>query len=195
MRAPRLTINIPNILTLIRILLTPLFVIALLKGIFSFALFIFIIAAISDALDGITARWLDQRTLLGAYLDPIADKLLILASYICLGFMGLVPDWLAVIVISRDILIFLGVATLKLMDLGMEVRPSIASKMTTTAQLFTVFVILLDRNFPFQYGLYILTAILTSISGLHYIYIGMNVLGDEHPQTENSEPERSEEDL
>ena len=78
-------INIPNILTIIRILLIPLFIIFLLKNMFHLALLVFTIAAISDALDGLIARYLDQRTLLGAYLDPLADKLLLSSAFIILA--------------------------------------------------------------------------------------------------------------
>ncbi|MEA1899712.1 MAG: CDP-alcohol phosphatidyltransferase family protein, partial [Thermodesulfobacteriota bacterium] len=102
-----MTINIPNILTVIRILLTPLFVIFLLRNLFSFALLVFTIAAISDALDGLFARYFNQHTALGAYLDPIADKLLLTSAFVSLAILKIVPGWLTVIVISRDILILL----------------------------------------------------------------------------------------
>ncbi len=179
MTPPRLTINIPNILTLIRILLIPLFIIALLNGIRSFALFIFIIAAVSDALDGLAARWLNQRTILGAYLDPIADKLLIVSSFICLAILGVIPDWLAVIVLSRDVLILVGIAILKMMETSVEISPSPISKSTTAVQLFTAGVILLDPDFPLNIWLYYITAGLTVVSGFHYVYLGMNLLQDE----------------
>ncbi|MBT8352055.1 MAG: CDP-alcohol phosphatidyltransferase family protein, partial [Deltaproteobacteria bacterium] len=86
--------NIPNILTLLRILLTPLFVIFLLKHLYSFALIVFTLAGISDGLDGFIARYLNQRTTLGAYLDPIADKLLVTAAYVSLAILNIIPPWL-----------------------------------------------------------------------------------------------------
>ena len=175
-----MTISIPNILTVIRILLTPLFVIFLLKNLFSFALLVFAIAAISDALDGLFARYFNQHTVLGAYLDPIADKLLLTSAFISLAILKIVPGWLTVIVISRDILILLGVAIFSIINIDFEVKPSIASKCTTVAQLSTVFLVLLDPKLPdfyiIQWSLYWLTAGLTIISGLHYIYIGMNII-------------------
>ena len=177
-----MTINIPNSLTLIRILLTPLFVIFLLKDLLSFALLVFTIAAISDALDGLFARYFNQHTALGAYLDPIADKLLLTSAFVSLAILKIVPGWLTVIVISRDILILLGVTIFAMTNINFDVRPSIASKCTTVAQLSTVFLALLDPKLPdfymIQLSLYWLTAGLTIISGLHYIYIGMNIIQD-----------------
>jgi len=177
-----LTISIPNILTVIRILLTPLFVIFLLRNLFSFALLVFTIAAISDGLDGLFARYFNQHTALGAYLDPIADKLLLTSAFVSLAILKIVPGWLTVIVISRDILILLGVAIFAMTNINFEVKPSIASKCTTVAQLSTVFLALLNPKladfYMIQWSLCWLTAGLTIISGLHYIYIGLNILQD-----------------
>lgn len=175
-----MTINIPNSLTLGRILLTPLFVIFLLKDLLSFALLVFTIAAISDALDGLFARYFNQHTEFGAYLDPIADKLLLASAFVSLAILKIVPGWLTVIVISRDILILLGVTIFAMTNISFDVRPSIASKCTTVAQLSTVFLVLLNPTLPdfymIQWSLYWLTAGLTIISGLHYVYIGMNII-------------------
>ena len=183
-----MTINIPNILTVIRILLTPLFVIFLLKNLFSFALLVFTIAAISDALDGLFARYFNQHTALGAYLDPIADKLLLASAFVSLAILEIVPGWLTVLVISRDILILLGVAIFAMMNINFEVKPSIVSKCTTVAQLSTVFLALLNPKlsdfYMIQWSLCWLTAGLTIISGLHYVYIGLNILQD---ASENSQ--------
>ena len=178
-----MTINIPNSLTLGRILLTPLFVIFLLKDLLSFALLVFTIAAISDALDGLFARYFNQHTALGAYLDPIADKLLLASAFVSLAILKIVPGWLTVIVISRDILILLGVTIFAMTNINFDVKPSIVSKCTTVAQLSTVFLVLLNNStlpdfYMIQWSLYWLTAGLTIISGLHYIYIGMNIIQD-----------------
>ena len=174
------TINIPNILTIIRILLIPLFIIFLMKDMFHFALLVFTIAAISDALDGLFARYLDQRTLLGAYLDPLADKLLLSSAFIILAIIKIVPGWLAVIVISRDVLILLGVAIFALADISIEIRPRITSKCTTVCQILTIFFLLLDPKIPeadmIKWILCWLTAGITILSGLHYTYIGMNLI-------------------
>lgn len=186
-----MTISIPNILTVIRILLTPLFVIFLLKNLFSFALLVFTIAAISDALDGLFARCFDQHTVLGAYLDPIADKLLLTSAFASLAILKILPSWLTVIVISRDILILLGIAIFAMTNINFEVKPSIASKCTTVAQLSTVFLALLNPKptdfYIIQWLLCWLTTGLTIISGLHYMYIGLNILQD---ASENSQVQK-----
>jgi len=180
------TINIPNILTLVRILLTPLLIIFLLKKLFTMALLVFAMAGISDALDGFIARYFNQRTVLGAHLDPLADKLLLLSSYISLAVLKIIPGWLAVIVIARDVIIILGIAVLTITDKPLKIKPSTISKCTTAIQLVTIFFVLLRPDVThfgtFQISLFWTTAILTIASGLHYIYIGMNQL------QENSHP-------
>jgi cardiolipin synthase len=179
-RQTNTTINIPNILTLVRILLTPLFIILILKKLFVMALFVFAIAGISDALDGFIARCFNQRTVLGAHLDPLADKLLLLSSYISLAVLKVIPAWLAVIVIARDVIIILGIAVLTITHKPYEVKPSSVSKCTTAVQLATIFFALLEPDIShgdvYQTIMYWATAVLTIISGLHYIYIGMNQL-------------------
>jgi cardiolipin synthase len=172
--------NIPNLLTIIRILLTPLFVILLLKDLFGLALAIFTIAGISDALDGVIARYYNQRTMLGAYLDPIADKILLSSAFIGLAVLKIIPGWLSVIVISREVLIFTGIAVFTITEKKYKVRPSIVSKCTTAVQISTIFITLLNVNITglisMRELLYWITAGLTVISGFHYIYIGMNIL-------------------
>lgn len=190
MKQSNLTINIPNILTVFRILLTPFFVIFLLKDLFSIALLVFTIAAISDGIDGLLARYLNQKTVLGAYLDPIADKLLLTAAFVSLALLKIVPSWLTVIVISRDILIMLGIAVFSITNINIEIKPSLVSKCTTVAQLSTIFLALLDPKIPGAYiiklSLYWLTAGLTITSGLHYMYIGLNIIQDASANNQKS---------
>ena len=177
-----MAINFPNILTITRILLTPLFVIYLLKDMYMLALLVFTVAGVSDGLDGLLARYFNQRTVLGAYLDPIADKLLLTSAFISLAVLKIIPDWITVLVITRDVLIVIGLSIFTLRGIDVEIQPSIASKLTTVAQLSTIFFTLLDTKvetlLTLKYFFYWVTAILTIISGLHYIYIGMNVLQD-----------------
>jgi cardiolipin synthase len=170
------TINIPNILTLIRILLTPLFVLSITWHLMGYALFVFAMAAATDALDGLLARWLNQRTLIGAYLDPLADKLLSTAAFVSLSMVGIIPVWLAVIVISRDLLILMGIAVLKLTDVPFEMAPSTISKGTTLTQMLAICLVLLAGDAPFLVYVYAVTAAMTVVSGLQYIYRGMNLL-------------------
>src|SRR5512136_3396512 len=100
--------NLPNLLTLIRILLISLFVILIIDKSFSWALIIFALAGITDAVDGLIARITHQRTELGAYLDPIADKLLLSSAFVTLAIIERIPSWLTVIVVTRDIIILIG---------------------------------------------------------------------------------------
>jgi cardiolipin synthase len=178
-------ISIPNILTVIRILLVPIFVIALTKDLFFSALLVFTAAGVSDGLDGLIARYFNQRTVLGAYLDPIADKLLIISAYVSLAVLKIIPGWLTVIVISRDVLILLGIAVFAITDVSVDIKPSFISKCTTLIQIVTVIFILLDPDIPgvefAKSGLYWLTAGIAILSGFHYIYIGMNILQSASP--------------
>ena len=180
MKVSEWPINIPNILTVARILMTPLFVILLIKNLFILALVIFTLAGISDGLDGFIARYFNQRTVMGAYLDPIADKFLLSASFITLAILKIIPAWLTVIVISRDILILVGIAIFAIADIKVNMKPSIVSKMTTAVQLGTVFIVLLGFHFPpataaEQAALWA-TAVLTIFSGLHYMLAGISFL-------------------
>jgi len=179
-RSAAFAINIPNSLTLLRILLTPLFVIFLLNHQYAYALAVFAAAGITDGLDGAIARYRNQRTVLGAFLDPIADKLLIASAFACLAFLEIVPSWLAVIVISRDVLIFLGVAIFGIFHIDFTVRPAMISKFTTCLQLFTAFLVLIDPThdtmFTAKYILFWVTVCLTILSGLHYLYLGVSIL-------------------
>src|SRR4030065_2641137 len=102
--------NIPNLLTLLRIILVPVIVILLIQGVFLKALIAFIVASLSDVLDGFLARILHQQTALGAYLDPIADKALLASSFVTLSVLHVIPGWLTGIVITRDFLILLGLS-------------------------------------------------------------------------------------
>ncbi|MBW2368140.1 MAG: CDP-diacylglycerol--glycerol-3-phosphate 3-phosphatidyltransferase [Deltaproteobacteria bacterium] len=177
---PNLPVNIPNVLTVLRILLTPLFIIFLLKQMYTNALVVFTLAGISDALDGLIARWFNQRTTLGAYLDPIADKILLSSAFISLAILKVIPSWLTVIVISRDILILLGIAIFSITDIKVKIKPTLVSKCTTVAQLGTVLYTLfgLDSAAAVFIGqcIFWITAALTTLSGLHYMFVGLNIL-------------------
>lgn len=174
--------SIPNILTFIRILLVPLFIIFILYGHSFYAFLTFIVASITDGLDGMIARLFNQKTTLGAYLDPIADKLLLTTSYVMLAVIGVIPPWLAVLVISRDIVILMGIAVLFVNHKSVEIRPTLIGKASTFTQIATV-VIALSVAQPISTlqtllipSIYI-TAVLTFISGFHYTYLGVRQMG------------------
>lgn len=173
--------NIPNCITLLRIFLTPLMVILVLYRQFDKALVVFTIAALTDGLDGFIARVWKQRTLLGKILDPIADKMLLLASYVTLSMAGIVPQWLTVLVISRDVIIVTGVSLLFIfIREAVEISPSLISKFTTLLQLATIFLVLLNIRIPELKWLvescFIAAGISTAISGIHYMYKGFNIV-------------------
>ena len=182
-------ISIPNFFTLLRIILTPLFVIFLLRDQFTWALAVFAIAGISDGLDGLIARFFNQRTALGAYLDPTADKLLLISAYIGLAVLNVVPAWVSVIVISRDVIIILGIAIFTLTQKSYGVHPTMLSKCTTTAQILTVMLSLFDpdqgRLALFHIPVLWTTAVLTMLSGLQYVYIGMSFLQEPNESEKN----------
>jgi cardiolipin synthase len=166
-------LTVPNIITLARILLTPLFIIFLIQKHYHLALWIFVLAGLSDIADGLIARRWQQRTPLGTFLDPLADKLLMCSSFVTLAIYHLIPSWLTVIVISRDLVLVLGVTLFKLVNFPVVVRPSLAGKLSTATQVTTVFLVLVVTAWNLSPGfletLFWLTGILTTISGIHYI--------------------------
>lgn len=184
MRRP-IPINVPNTLTLLRILLTPLFAIFLIKHLLSFALLVFAIAALSDGVDGLVARLFRQKTTLGAFLDPAADKLLLVTAFVTLAIQELIPSWLAVLVITRDVIILSGVALFTITGSAFVPKPSILSKITTVAQVACVLFVLVRHNAPeiahphIQSPLFWFAAGMTMVSGLQYIYRGLNILQEE----------------
>jgi len=131
--------NLPNSLTLLRILLVPVFTYYFLNGQYRIALLIFVITGLTDIVDGTLARLLQKKTTLGAALDPAADKLLMFVTFIVLAMRGLVPVWLAALVIFRDLWIIGGLAVLKFSHIPIVFKPSRLSKITTFFQLLTIF--------------------------------------------------------
>ncbi len=179
--------NLPNTLTILRVLLIPAFVILIINHSFRWALFTFAVAGMTDGLDGLLARLTHQKTELGAYLDPIADKLLLMSAYLSLAIVEVLPGWVSVIVITRDVIILLGILIIMLISKPPSIRPSFVSKITTTFQILTVLLALLAEQDPFFKGLipiaFYTTTFLTILSGIHYIYLGTRILNQKsrHP--------------
>lgn len=167
------SLTVPNLITLIRILLTPLFIIFLIQGRYQKALIVFVLAGLSDLADGLIARLYHQKSPLGAYLDPLADKLLMAAAFVALSIARLIPSWLTVVVLSRDVILVLGVLILRLADYSLEIKPSVWGKLTTTLQIMTVLLVLVGKLWPLPMGVlpgcFYLTGAITAISGVHYI--------------------------
>jgi cardiolipin synthase (CMP-forming) len=184
-------INIANALTAIRVVLVPLFAHFLISGRIRLSLAVFAVCGISDALDGILARLLKQRTVVGYYLDPIADKLLMATSFIVLAYVKILPEWLTILVISRDLFILVG-SVLVLLLLGSEnIRPTFLGKLNTAVQILTVVYFLSIRAFPWLANnlgtelegtvsgvVVAVCALATAASGVHYLAIGFRQLSD-----------------
>ena len=176
--------NVPNFITLLRIILVPVIVILLIQDSFLEALVVFVVASVSDAVDGFLARIMKKQTVIGAYLDPIADKALLASTFVTLAVLHVIPPWLAVIVISRDFIILLGVSVLFLMEFSVEIRPALISKMTTVLQATTLFLALFTQSLPCRVNpvwleiFYWTTAFFTVISGLHYMSRGFRIINN-----------------
>jgi len=175
-------INIPNLLSISRILLIPIFLYMILNRNNIGALIVFFIAASTDMLDGIAARLLNQKTKLGALLDPAGDKALMLAVYTILSISSIdllntIPSWLTIAVISRDLYIVTGTFTLFKLIGQKAFPPTSLGKYCTILQMGVLLFVLLFNALASKPGfliwLYLLTLILTILSGLHYTYIGI----------------------
>ena len=177
-----MTFTIPNLLCLLRMGLVPLFIITLVNGDPRKALLIFVVAGVTDALDGFIARFWKQQSLLGAYLDPIADKILLTSAYVVLSIPSLnhgvqIPLWVTILVIARDVLLVVVALVLYLAAGVRKFPPTILSKINTVLQVAAVALVLVSGTLPDNRfiemaavtSLY-LVAGLTLASGLDYVY-------------------------
>jgi cardiolipin synthase (CMP-forming) len=165
----------PNLITLARIILVPVVVWALLAGHKQLAFAAFLIAGLSDAADGFLAKRFDMQTELGAYLDPLADKLLIVCIFITLGFSGGIPLWLVIAVVSRDVLIVTAVLLSWVMGRPVAIQPLFISKANTVAQITLAAAVLADEAFVLRLEavrivLVWVTGVLTLASLVRYLY-------------------------
>jgi cardiolipin synthase len=166
--------HLPNIISVARILLVYPVVSALLAQDFTSALIWFTIAGLSDGIDGFLARHFGWQSRLGSYLDPIADKLLLVFSYLCLAHVDRIPEWLAALVVARDLIILGGATAYYFLLEPFEGQPSLISKINTFLQLLLVFLILVSPLLPqetqsLRTGLIGLVAFTTVFSGLQYV--------------------------
>ena len=174
------TMNLPNLITISRLLLTPYIVWLLLIESYFLGFIFFLLSGISDALDGFIAKRFNQKTLLGSYLDPIADKFLIVSAIVLLGYNGYVPIWLIIIIVSRDIAIFGAVIISWMLSTNLRIEPLIISKINTFLQLFYIvmtFAVILNNEFLTELILSIhdvttyLIAVSTILSWLFYLRV------------------------
>jgi cardiolipin synthase (CMP-forming) len=139
--------TIPNFITIGRLVLVPLVVTMMVQGRWMSAFILFVVAGISDAIDGFLAKRFDMASELGAYLDPLADKALIVAIYVTLAVLNVIPAWIVILVVSRDIMIVSAVILSWLMDKPVEIAPIIISKLNTAAQISFAALVLGARAF------------------------------------------------
>ena len=166
--------NLPNLITLSRILLVPLTVWLLISGLYGFAFIAFVAAGISDGVDGYIARRYNMRTELGAYLDPAADKALLVSVYVTLALLKAIPAWLAILVVSRDVLIIGAFVLSLLMNRPVQVKPLMISKINTAGQILFVVAVLGATSLRLRYedALWVsmfIVAALTAVSGAAYL--------------------------
>jgi cardiolipin synthase len=147
---PGLCLSIPNLITLGRILLVPFVVWAIASGAMWIAFVLFLAAGASDAVDGFLAKRFHMTSELGSYLDPLADKALIVSIYLSLGINGFIPGWLVILVVSRDILIVGGILLAWLIGSPLKIRPLVVSKLNTVAQILFACVVLGSLGFAIQ---------------------------------------------
>jgi cardiolipin synthase len=145
-----IALNIPNLITLGRILLVPIVVWAIASGTMWIAFVLFVAAGVSDAVDGYLAKRFNMTTELGAYLDPLADKALIVSIYLSLGINGDIPRWLVILVVSRDIMIVGAFMLSWLVGSPLKVKPLLVSKLNTVAQILFACVVLGSLGFDIQ---------------------------------------------
>jgi cardiolipin synthase (CMP-forming) len=173
-------VNVPNLLTIVRILMIPLFVYLLVYNYTRWALGVFVAAGLTDAMDGAIARMWHQQTTLGRYLDPLADKMLLTAAFIGLAVLARIPFWVLLIVVSRDIILLIGTAVMHLTQGGFDISPTLLGKTTTFLQLVLVVLALVTvaglGAVPYFEDAVWIVAVVTVVSGLHYLYRGIRRL-------------------
>jgi cardiolipin synthase len=169
--------TVPNQITFLRLGILPFFLILILYEEYQWALLVLVVAALSDAVDGLLARTLHQKSSLGAYLDPIADKLLLSSSFVVLAMEKKIPWWLTIMVLSRDVLMLIVAAVILLIQGYRPFPPSLLGKATTFFEIGLVFFTVYgaaysnDRVTIFNHYLEFLVAALVTISGFHYSFV------------------------
>jgi cardiolipin synthase len=165
-RARGAGLSIPNLITLGRILLVPVVVWAITAGEMRVAFVLFVAAGISDAVDGFLAKRFGMKTELGAYLDPLADKAMLVSIYVALGIIEAIPRWLVILVVSRDIMIVSAVMLSWLVDKPVPLRPLLVSKLNTVGQILLICVVLAALGFDFDanVAVVVLTALVTVLT-------------------------------
>ncbi|HEX8772114.1 MAG TPA: CDP-alcohol phosphatidyltransferase family protein [Pyrinomonadaceae bacterium] len=193
--------TLPNLLTMLRMVMIPIFVSLLFYQRFYWALAVFMIAGVTDGLDGLLARRFDQKSQLGTILDPIADKLLLVTSFIVLSLPSIspqqeppshlpVPFWVTTAVISRDVFILVGAAAINIVTGFRSFRPSLLGKINTVVQILAVVSILIAAGIPSYISgyylptVYVTVFMLAVLSGIHYVFFSTKLLNEERRNNE-----------
>ena len=168
--------NLPNLITLARLLSVPLIVYLISQELMTVAFWMFFAAGISDAVDGYLAKRLNAETELGMYLDPLADKVLLVAVYVSLGMAGHLPTWLVILAVSRDLLIVGGALLSYAMELKFKIRPWLISKINTCLQITLAALVLSElggvlSGGPIIEGLILAVGVTTVASGAGYLFV------------------------
>jgi cardiolipin synthase len=187
-------ITVPNLLTIFRMVLIPVFVSLLFYQRFVLALVVFLLAGITDGLDGLLARRFDQKSQLGTILDPIADKMMMVTSFVVLSMKAVfpqpipphlpIPFWVTIAVISRDVFILVGAAAINIVTGFRGFRPSLLGKINTTVQIVAIGIIMLAASIPYGTGYYLPTVYATVfgfavLSGAHYVFFVSKLLNED----------------
>lgn len=176
-------VTLPNLITLARLLAVPLIVWLIMQGEISAAFWLFIAAGISDAVDGFLARALRARSTLGEYLDPLADKALLVSIFVTMGLVGLMPSWLVILVVSRDLLIIGAVVLSWMMSYPVTIDPAMISKANTSVQIAYAGLVLAAEGFQLEIGQIsllgaYLVGLTTFLSGLNYLIDWLRGMND-----------------
>ena len=166
--------SLPNIITLARLILVPVIIWLMLGGYTRSAFLAFLVAGISDAADGFIAKHFNMETELGAYIDPLADNMLIVCIFVTLGIQGLLPAWIVIAVVTRDVLIVMAVVLSSVLGQPVKIHPLAISKANTTAQILLAGLVLMDEGYNLKLEairtvLIWVTAILTTGSLASYL--------------------------
>lgn len=170
--------HVPNLLTLVRIALTPFLGLAILGGSFSQALGLCMVAGLTDALDGILARRWNAESRLGLFLDPLADKLMQGAVFLAFGVTGSVPAWIVWLILGRDLILLLASGILWMSGIRANFPPTIWGKLSTVLQVFTAFFVLARLDAGVQALALSLTVVATVHSGIHYLVRAIGWIAD-----------------
>jgi len=165
-------LSIPNLITLGRILLVPVVVWAIVTGRMDLAFVLFLVAAVSDLVDGFLAKRFGMKTELGAYLDPLADKVLIVSIYISLGIASAIPAWIVILVTSRDLMIVGAIILSWVVARPVEIRPHNVSRINTGVQIFYACLVLASQGYKFN-AEPLLTLVMVLVAALTLLSVGL----------------------